>query len=281
MSTRHQPVLVLTRGDTGTLSIQLVEEPLGEPKTLQSGDTVVLRLVHRTVPDAALVKSCTISDAAQGVVSVVFEGEDLYLPAGQYDAAVDVTTAAGATTSTSRFTVELQDAVASNWLTNPSFEAQTAGWTLNGDQYHTVALTTSDAFDGGTALRVLRAATTGPREVAWQDVTVTPVLRPQLAEHVTVSCYLLPIRRDSGLSVLLRVRALDKAGSELGVSTADASAVAVGVWSRVSATLQLPSVVYALRVSVLLDSSSAAGGDVLFDAFQLEPGRRATPFVDK
>lgn len=267
----------LTRGDTGNLDIQLVEGPLGTPRALSATDVVVLRMAHRTLPDVAFVKQCTIVDASSGRVAALFGGEDLYLPAGVYDASVDVMTQGGVVTSTGRFTVELEEVVASNWLQNPSFEDYLAGWVTNPDAYHEVTTTTSDAYHGGVALRVVRQATTGRRELVWQDIVVAPASRPQLSDLVVASCYVLPVSVDAGLSVLLGLRAEKRDGAV--VASAETTVAAdSGSWSRASVSLQLPAVAHHVRVLIACDSAGPAGGEILFDAFQLEPGQRATPF---
>jgi len=163
-----------------------------------------------------------------------------------------------------------------NYVSNPSFQTNTTGWSLTGGS--TIARVTSDSVFGSSCLEVTKAAASNSGVSLTNRIAVTPSLTYAVSAYVKIPT----ADEDGSLQIKVEWFTAVSGGSSISSTTSSLAAITSGSdWTRLAKIATAPVNAAGVMISVIQPTAGTASKKFLVDAVLFEQSSSVNLYIDE
>jgi hypothetical protein len=163
-----------------------------------------------------------------------------------------------------------------NYVSNPSFQTNTTGWSLTGGS--TIARVTSDSVFGSSCLEVTKAAASNSGVSLTDRIAVAPNLTYAVSAYVKIPT----ANEDGSLQIKVEWFTAVSGGSSISSTTSSLAAITSGSdWTRLAKIATAPVNAAGVMISVIQPTAGTASKKFLVDAVLFEQSSSVNLYIDE
>ena len=163
-----------------------------------------------------------------------------------------------------------------NYVSNPSFQTNTTGWSLTGGS--TIARVTSDSVFGSSCLEVTKAAASNSGVSLTNRIAVTPNLTYAVSAYVKIPT----ANEDGSLQIKVEWFTAVSGGTSISSTTSSLAAITSGSdWTRLAKIATAPVNAAGVMISVIQPTAGTASKKFLVDAVLFEQSSSINLYIDE